>query len=460
MTVVDSASPDLLVSLAAALTGTLSRPGEPGYERSVPWNVAVPVDPVAVVAAATADDVAATVRAAREAGLRVAVQATGHGAVRIGPDTILVLTGDLDELTIDPDTRVARLGAGVRWQQVLDAGAPSGSAPLCGSSPNTGVTGFLTGGGIGPVARTYGVSSSRVRAFDLVTGDGTLRRVTPDSDADLFRGLCGGKSTLGIVTAVETELLPIAEFYAGALYYDGRHAAAVLEAWRVWSATLTEEHNTSLAFLQLPPLPGVPEPLAGKFVVAVRFASVAEPGIAADVLAPMRAAAPTVIDTVTTIPYAAVGSVHADPVDPMPTREATTMLRVFDEEAAATVLVMTGPASSSPQVIVELRLLGGALGRPGPHPDVYCHREAAYSLLCIGVLAPPVADAVIAHGEAVVEALAPWSTGGSLPNFAASDDPAHLARVYDEDTRAWLGALAEQHDPAGIFRVGQVVRLG
>ncbi|WP_235578917.1 FAD-binding oxidoreductase, partial [Rhodococcus sp. Leaf225] len=211
MTVVDSASPDLLVALAAALTGTLSRPGEPGYERSVPWNVAVPVDPVAVVAAATADDVAATVRAAREAGLRVAVQATGHGAVRIGPDTILVLTGDLDELTIDPDTRVARLGAGVRWQQVLDAGAPSGSAPLCGSSPNTGVTGFLTGGGIGPVARTYGVSSSRVRAFDLVTGDGTLRRVTPDSDADLFRGLCGGKSTLGIVTAVETELLPIAE---------------------------------------------------------------------------------------------------------------------------------------------------------------------------------------------------------------------------------------------------------
>ena len=136
-------------SLRAAVSGAVALPGEPGYELATPWNVAVPVRPHAVVAVESADDVAAAVRYAADHGLKVAVQRTGHGAVPLGDDVLLVHTGRLTECAIDPDARTARLGAGVVWQDVIDAATPHGLAPLAGSSTTVGVAGFLTGGGIG-----------------------------------------------------------------------------------------------------------------------------------------------------------------------------------------------------------------------------------------------------------------------------------------------------------------------
>jgi FAD binding domain len=404
-------------------------------------------------------DVAETVRFAGAAGLRVAVQRTGHGAVALdGDDVLLVHTGRLDECTVDAAARTARVGAGHVWQDVIDAATPHGLAPLVGSSPTVGVVGFLTGGGIGPFSRTYGLSSDHVRAFELVTGKGEILRVNPTDHPELFWGLRGGKGTLGIVTAVEIELLPLAGYYGGALYFDGADAPAVLDAWRTMCAGLPEHANTSLAILQLPPLPDVPPPLAGKMTVAVRFTSVASAAEAEALLAPVRAAAAAILDSVGEAPYAAIGSVHADPVDPMPTHEASGLLRELTSETVTALLAVAGPGSGSPQVIVELRLLGGALGREAEQRSAYCYRDAAFSVLAIGVLAPEIAAIVPGHAAGVIEAVDPWATGGTLPNFSPSADPAAIARAYDEDTVAWLGALADQHDPEGALRIGQVVR--
>jgi FAD/FMN-containing dehydrogenase len=450
---------DVLESLRPQLRGTLARPGEPGYERAVPWNVAVPTTPAAVVAVADAQDVVRTVRHAAAHRLRVAVQRTGHGAVPFaGDDVLLVHTAGLDELSIDPQARTARIGAGVIWQQVLDAAAPHGLAALCGSSPHVGVAGFLTGGGIGPFVRQAGLSSDLVRAFEIVNGAGDVVRVTPQEHAELYWGLRGGKGTLGIVTAVEIDLLPQPRFYGGALYFDGADAPAVLSAWRDWADVLPDDADTSLAILQLPPLPAVPPPLAGRMTVALRFTTFGDAARAEQLLAPIRAAATPVLDGVGEFPYAALAAVHADPVDPMPSHESATLLGEFPAAAVDALLAVAGPAAGSPQVVVEVRRLGGALARPAVHRSAFCHRDAGWSVLAIGVLAPPVAAAVPAHGAAVVAAVAPWSTGGVLPNFAPSADPELNARAYDEDTVAWLGALADRLDPAGVLRVGQVVR--
>ena len=450
---------DAVAALRERLTGDLALPGEPGYELATPWNVAVERTPRAVVAVASAADVAETIRFAAATGLRVTVQRTGHGAVALnGDDTILVHTGRLDECTVAVEERTARVGAGCIWQDVLDAATPHGLAPLVGSSPTVGVAGFLTGGGIGPFSRTYGLSSDHVRAFELVTGKGEVLRVTPTDHPELFWGLRGGKGTLGIVTAVEIDLMPLAGYYGGALYFDGADAAVVTEAWRTMCEGLPEHSNTSLAILQLPPLPNVPPPLAGKMTVAVRFSSVAPKAEAEAYLAPLRAAATPILDSVADTPYAAVASIHADPTDPMPGMEASGLLRELNAETVAAFLALAGPDSGSPQTIVELRLLGGAIGRQTEQKSAYCHREAAFSVLAIGVLAPPLAAAIPGHGTALLEALTPWSTGGKLPNFGPSADPQAIAEAYDEDTVAWLSALGDQHDPDGVLRVGQVVR--
>ena len=100
----------------------------------------------------------------------------------------------------------------------------TGSPGLAGSSPDVGVVGYLTGGGLGPVARTHGLASDTVRAFEVVTGDGVARRVTATNHPELFWGLRGGKGTLGIVTAVEIDLVEQAELYAGALWFAAADA--------------------------------------------------------------------------------------------------------------------------------------------------------------------------------------------------------------------------------------------
>jgi FAD/FMN-containing dehydrogenase len=459
MTLAESVDSSVLSTLPDHVSALVALPGEPGYERCTPWNVAVPVQPAAVVFATSPHHVAETVRFAAAHGLRVTVQATGHGAIPVGADAILVQTAAMTDCVVDIQNRTARVGAGARWQHVLDVAAPHGLAPLCGSSPNVGVVGFLTGAGIGPLVRSVGVSSDYVRSFDLVTGAGEFLRVTPEQHAELFWGLRGGKSTLGIVTAVEIDLLPISEFYGGALYFDGADAAAVLRGWQQWSAGLPENVNTSIAFQQLPPLPGVPEPLAGRLTVAVRYTALDDFAEAAALLAPMRETATPIIDAIGVLPYAAIGAVHADPVDPMPVHEDQVLLREFSTDAVDILLAAAGPGSASVQTIVEVRLLGGAMARQAPHRSAFCHRQAAYAVTVIGVPMGPAAALVPAQAGALGRALQPWSTGGLHPNFAPAADAARMARAYDEDTRHWLAALADRYDPAGVLKTGLVVRF-
>ena len=432
----------------------LALPGDDRYARlAMPFNTAVTSTPAAVAEARGAEDVAEAVRSAAAAGLPVAVQATGHGIAGTLDGALLVHTGGLDECAVHPDGW-ARVGAGVRWQQVLDTAAPYGLAGLAGSAPGVGVVGYTTGGGIGPVSHTFGYAYDLVRAVELVTGDGELRRVEPGHE--LFAAVRGGKGAVGIVTAMEFDLVEQREVYGGALWFDGAAAADVLAAWRTWSQALPEQATTSIALMQLPPLPAVPPPLAGKLTVSVRYVWTGSAADGQELLRPLRAVAEPIADTVTTLPYASIGAVHSDPVDPMPTHEETDMLRSLPAEAVDALLGVAGPGSGSPQVMVELRQLGGALARPPAEPDMLCHRAEAYNLTVIGVLVPPVADAVPAHGAAVRTAMAPWATGGAEPNFAAGSGADRLARSYDPPTLARLTALADKYDPARVLRVGQV----
>ncbi|WP_433291456.1 FAD-binding oxidoreductase [Actinoplanes sp. CA-030573] len=441
-----------LETLRRRLSGTIATPGEDGYARlAAAYNMAVTATPALIVEARDAQDVVEAVRFAGEHGLPVAVQATGHGLAGALDGALLVHTGRLDECVVHPGERWARVGAGVRWQQVLDAAAPHGLAALAGSAPGVGVVGYTTGGGLGPVGRTYGWASDRVRAVELVTGDGVLRRTTATDEPDLFWAVRGGKGAVGIVTALEFDLIVQPELYAGALFYAGDDAAAVLHGWREWSAKLPAEATTSIAFLQLPPLPGVPEPLAGTFSVTVRFAWTGDEAEGERVIAPMRDLKP-VIDAVQTMPYAALGMIHNDPADPMPVHEGGELLHGLPAGAADALLAVAGPGSGSEQVIVEVRQLGGALAGEPAHPSALCHRDAAYTLITIGIAAPAVA----AHAARVRDAMSPWTTGGILPNLAAGVGAERIARSYDPATLERLVEVAGRYDPANVLRAGQV----
>ncbi|WP_432980697.1 FAD-binding oxidoreductase [Dactylosporangium sp. CA-233914] len=436
-----------------AVAGPVYVPGDEGYAAEVAsWNVATVNEPLAVVGATSAEDVAAAVRWAGTLGLPVAVQATGHGAARPVKGGLLINTSRMTEVSVDPAARTARAAAGARWSQVIEAAAPHGLAPLSGSSSQVGVVGYTLGGGVGPLGRRFGFAADHVRSVEIVTADGALRTIDAGQDAELFWAVRGGKGNFGIVTAIEFDLFEVAGFVGGGIYFPGSHAAEVLHAYRTWSAGLPEEASTSVALLRLPDLPALPEPLRGAYVAHLRFFLLGGPEQAAELLAPMRAAAPAIIDDIAPLPYAAIDAVHRDPVDPMPSRERGVLLGEITERTVEHLLAQAGPQVDVPLIMVEVRQLGGALARTPAAPNAVSGRDAGYSLFVIGLGVPglePVVDAATAR------VLDVDAVPGGLINFSGGADAEQIQANWAPSDRDRLLRIKHAYDPANVFSSGQ-----
>ena len=302
-------------------TLTILNPGDPGWEDArQAWNLAVDQHPAAIALPSSAGDAAAAVRFARERGLRVAAQGTGHGATPMGSlaDTLLIKTSRMHGLTIDPVARVARAEAGVIWREVAEEAAVYGLAGLAGSSPDVGVVGYTLGGGMSWLGRTYGLSANNVEAFEVVTADGRLVRADACREPDLFWALRGGGGSFGVVTAVELRLFPIARVYAGLLWWPVAAARKVLQTWReLTSGELPDEFTTSARLMRLPAIPDIPEPVRGRSFAVVDVIHLGASAEADRLLAPLRAIGP-VMDTVKTVPASALSHLHMDPEHPVP----------------------------------------------------------------------------------------------------------------------------------------------
>jgi FAD/FMN-containing dehydrogenase len=450
---------DALAALRASVAGPVLTAGDPGLAaEAATFNVAITHTPAVVVGATCAEDVAAAVRYAAGAGLKVAVQATGHGPVQPLDGGLLVTTARMQGLAVDPVAATARIEAGVRWASVIEAAVPHGLAPLSGSSSGVGAVGYTLGGGVGPLARRFGFAADAVRSLEVVTADGAVRHVDESADPELFWALRGGKASFGIVTAMVVDLVPVARMYAGGIFFAGSAAAEVLHAYRRWVRELPEETTTSVAMLRLPPLPDLPEPLRGQFVVHLRFAHTGSTDEGERLLAPMRAAGPVLLDGVAEMPFAAVDAIHQDPKDPMPAWERGAQLLQLPAEAVETLLAVAGPGVELPLVMVELRHLGGALARQPRVPNAVAGRDGAFQLMVLGPMVPGLEQAVPAAGGSVLDAMAPWATGRSLLNFLGdATTPRQVATAWEPEVFGRLLAVKEAYDPADVFRGGHAI---
>lgn len=117
--------------------GAVYLPGDDGYEaHRRPLRADLDPHPAIVIEALSASDIRIAIAAARERQMPFAVQATGHGTHVACDGGILVKTSAMTRVLVDPDRRIARVGPGTRWSDVLAAATPFGLAPLSGSSPS------------------------------------------------------------------------------------------------------------------------------------------------------------------------------------------------------------------------------------------------------------------------------------------------------------------------------------
>ncbi|UVJ39210.1 FAD-binding oxidoreductase [Arthrobacter sp. CJ23] len=446
-------------TLRYSVRGPVFAPADPGFDAEVAaFNLSTRHTPDVVVGALDADDVAAAVAWAAQRGLSISVQSTGHGATNAIEGGLLISTRRMQELEIDPLEMTARVGAGVQWKAVVDAAGPLGLMGLHGSTTDVGVVGYTLGGGLPVMGRKYGFASDHVIAFELVTADGTQQRVTPRSDPRLFSLLRGGKGNLGIVTAMEFKLFLLGEFYAGGIYYPGGHAREVLTAFKAWAPSLPADVSASLAFLRLPDLEIVPEPLRGQFMMHLRFAHQGTAFEGAELLRPMRKCAPIAMDSVRPLPYTEMDSIHQDPDQPVPVREGGFMLERLDDDAVEALLALLGPGVESPLLLAELRLMGGELSTAPAGGDCIGPRDAAFSFFGAGLAVPPFVAALPGEFARIRETLAPFSTGGSFINLHGRfGDAADRAKAWTPEAYERLVEAKASLDPQNLFRHGHVV---
>lgn len=437
--------------LSDRITGRVVHPSDPDWDDSRRgFDLTVDLRPAAIAFPRDAREVVTVVDYAREHGLRIAPQSTGHNAGPLASleDTILVNVRELSDVSIDPIAQRARVGAGVRWQQIVPQLSELGLAALHGSSPDVGIAGYSLGGGMGWLARRHGLQANSVTALELVTADGRMVRTDATHEPELFWALRGGGGNFGMVTAIEFTVYPVEELYAGVMFFPPERFAEVLHAWTAMMPGLPDEMMTWVSRMRFPDIPVVPDHVRGRAFVVFSGAFLGEEEAAQALLAPVRDLGPA-MDTFAMVPPSELADMAMDPRDPLPYSSAHGLLSELPSSGVEALAVAVDPASGHELDLIQLRHMGGALSRPAPGAGARATLPGEVCWLAIGVEFDETMAAGVARSlRRVDDALRPHR-GGHYPNFV--ERRADASTFFDPGTWARLRRVKADYDPDDMF---------
>ncbi len=277
---------DLAEALRAGIGGDAVTPDDPAFAAAgFGFSATTLRGAEVIVIAARAADVAVAVRVAARAGRRVAIQLPGRAT---GNGEVLIVTRLLAGVSIDPLTRTATVGVAAGWSQVLDAAEPFGLFAVAAGSELDPV------GRPGLGGRLPRLAPAQVVALQIATAGGDLVWLDAADDPDLFDRLRVGGGSLGSVTAMTIDLVPLPALVAGDIWLPSTPQA--MAAWREWAAGLPPTASTSVTGGTDGHEPGL----------RVRFAHVGDPAGSARMLADLRAVTDVLLETVSRTPWSTV----------------------------------------------------------------------------------------------------------------------------------------------------------
>jgi FAD/FMN-containing dehydrogenase len=420
-------------------------------ERSA-FNLVIDQRPAGIAVPQSADEVSEVVRSAAADGKRVAAQRTGHLAAPLSSltGTVLLHTAGLGGVQIDADAGTARVGAGALWGDLVPRASEQGLAALHGSAENVGIAGYTLGGGVSFYARKHGLACNRVTAIELVAAGGEQIRVDAQNDPDLFWALRGGGGSFGVVTALEFDLLPLPEIFAGALFFPAERASDVLHGWREWIGDVPDEMTSVGRLLNLPPVPEVPEPFRGKSFTLLELIYCGDPADGDGLVAPLRKLGSVVMDTMAVQPPAGISELHMDPPDPVPYWADSMLIGELPAAAIDSLLEAIGPGSGSPLLSVELRHCGGALSRTSEGAGALATLPGSFSTFGLGFVPVPEAMAPTRAWLGAFKAALALYDAGMYLNFA--EQPFELTKAFPPETVDRLREVKQRYDPDDLFQ--------
>jgi hypothetical protein len=232
------------------------------------------------------------------------------------------------------------------------------------------------------------------------------------------------------------------------MFFPFERAGEVLRAWTELLPTLPDEMMTWAKLLQFPDQPDVPEPVRGGSFTVIFGAFLGSEERGSALLAPIRNLGPA-MDTFAIVPPAALGDMAMDPPDPLPFVSTTALLDDLPTAGVDDLVAAAGPGSGSPLAMVELRHMGGALGRRTAGAGARATLPGSLAMLSLGVAEDEAAAATAkTYLESVDRAVGPYRAG-DYPNFVM--EPSDASRFFDADTWVRLRRTKGIYDPGDMF---------
>ncbi len=447
--------------LREQVRGDLFTPDDAGYEEArTVYNAMIDRHPRAVVRCASADDVVAAVGFAREHELDLAVRGGSHSVPGFGTcdGGVVIDLSRMRGVTVDPARRTARAEGGATWGDFNNATHEHGLATTGGIISTTGVGGLTLGGGIGYLARGFGLSCDNLVSAEVVTADGRRLTASENENDDLFWALRGGGGNFGVVTSLEFKVHPVKEIYGGPMFFEVDDAADVLRFYRDFIVDAPEQFGGFPAWQIAPPLPFIPEERHGDTFLAfvACWAGPVDEGESA--LEPLRDVAPVVAEMVGPMPYPALNSAFDALVPPGLQHYWKANFVKELSDAAIDAHLEHGPDVPAVNSTMHIYPINGACHRVASDETAFAYRDATFATVIAGMWPEPAHnDANVDWVRRYYEATAPHSEEGGYVNFMADDDQGRIEANY-KGNYGRLVEVKRKYDPDNLFHVNQNIR--
>jgi FAD/FMN-containing dehydrogenase len=350
--------------------------------------------------------------------------------------------------TVSPQDHTVRVDGGCTWADVDHATVAFGMATPSGVLSSTGVGGLTLGGGIGYLARRFGLTVDNLLAADVVLADGRLVTANESRNADLFWALRGGGGNFGVVTEFVFKGNPIHTVYGGPMLWEMDQAPEVMKWYREFIMQAPDDLNGFFAFLIVPPGPPFPEHLHNKNMCGVVWCYTGPMELAEATFKPIREKFPPALDFVGPIPHPALQSMFDALYPPgLQWYWKADFVNELNDEAIELHL------KHGSQVPVN-----GAAHRVGKHDTAWSYREATWAEVIVGVDPDPAnKDRIIDWARKYWDDLHPYSAGGAYVNFMMEEGEERVKASY-RDNYERLASVKGKYDPTNFFRVNQNIK--
>jgi FAD/FMN-containing dehydrogenase len=456
---------DRFETLRGTVSGQVVVPGDHDYDevRRV-WNADIDRRPAVVVRCLTAADVSAAVLFGVTQGLEIAVRGGAHSVsgASVVDGGLMIDLGGMNQVTVDPQARRARVGGGALLGDVIEAAQEHGLAMPLGVVSHTGIGGVTLGGGMGWLSRKHGLSIDNLVGAEVVTADGRILHAAADEHPDLFWALRGGGGNFGVVTSFEFALHPVGPVIRfGLLFWPLDQGGALLRLARDVVGSLPPEVNVIFGSLSAPPAPFVPEEHQLKPGFAMLVAGFGSDEEHEGVLNQLREGLPPLWEFVTPMPYVALQELldEANAWGQYDYDKGEYLEELTDE--VIDIITEHMPRKQSPGSVMLMYRLDQAYSAVADGATAFSGgRSPRYAYFIIAIC--PTPELLVADRpwvRAFYDALLPHASSGGTYVNALSDgvDETRVRSAYGSKYER-LAQIKQTYDPQNVFQRNANIR--